>query len=183
MKPHMSPKKPTKKELEKHIEEMDKQLEASEDKAGKYLKELQYAKADMRNMQKQNLKRIQDVMDRANGSILQQLIPLLDELRILGSNDAEVDKLVEGVQMVERKLMKVLELEGVQPIEVKGLKFDPFRHEALMEVETLDVEEGCVAEEIMRGYTYKDRVLRASVVKVARAPDVVEIKIEDDQDE
>ena len=171
----MSPKKPTKKELEK-------MLETSEDKAGRYLKDLQYARADIQNMQKQNLKRIQDVMDRANGSILQQLIPLLDELHILGSNDAE-DKLIEGVQMVERKLMKVLELEGVQSIEAEGLKFDPFKHEAIMEVETLEVEDGCVAEEVRRGYTYKDRVLRASVVKVARAPDVVEIKIEDDQDE
>ena len=172
----MSPKKPTKKELEK-------MLEISEDKAGKYLKELQYAKADLQNIQKQNRKRLQDVMDRANGSILQQLIPILDELQILGSNDAEVDKLVEGVQMVERKLMKVLELEGVQPIEAERLRFDPFKHEAIMEVETLEVEEGLVTEEIRRGYTYKDRVLRASVVKVARAPDVVEIKIEDDQDE
>ena len=172
----MSPKKPTKKELEK-------MLEASEDRTGKYLKELQYAKADMQNMQKQNLKRIQDVMDRANGSILQQLIPLLDELHILGSNDAEKGKLVEGVQMVEKKLVKVLEMEGVQPIEAEGLKFDPFKHEAIMEVETLDVDDGYVAEEIRRGYSYKDRVLRASVVKVARAPDVVEIKIEDDQDE
>ncbi len=172
----MSPKKPTKKELEK-------MMEISEDKAGKYLKELQYAKADLQNIQKQNLKRLQVVMDRANGSILQQLIPILDELQILGSNDAEVDKLIEGVQMVERKLMKVLELEGVQPIEAEGLRFDPFKHEAIMEVETLEVEEGLVTEEIRRGYTYKDRVLRASVVKVARAPDVVEIKIEDDQDE
>ena len=137
----------------------------------------------MQNMQKQNLKRIQDVMDRANGSILQQLIPLLDELHILGSNDAEKGKLVEGVQMVEKKLVKVLEMEGVQPIEAEGLKFDPFKHEAIMEVETLDVDDGYVAEEIRRGYSYKDRVLRASVVKVARAPDVVEIKIEDDQDE
>ncbi len=77
----------------------------------------------------------------------------------------------------------MLEMEGVQPIESLGLKFDPFKHEALMEVETLDVEDGCVAEEIRQGYTYKDRVLRASVVKVARAPDVVEIKIEDEQDE
>ena len=178
----MSPRKPTKKDLEKHIEEMDKQLEISEDKAGKYLKELQYAKADLQNMQKQNLKRIQDVMDRANGSILQQMIPLLDELQILGAFNAE-ENLIEGVQMVERKLMKVLEMEGVQPIESLGLKFDPFKHEAIMEVETLNFEDGHVAEEIRQGYTYKDKVLRASVVKVAKAPDVVEIKIEDDQDE
>ncbi len=179
----MSPKKPTKKELQKHIEELEKQLEVSEDKAGKFHKDLQYAKADMQNIQKQNQKRLQDVMDRANGSILQQLIPLLDELEILGSKDAKKAKLVEGVQMVQKKLMKVLELEGVQPIEADGLKFDPFKHEAIMEVETLDIEDGYVAEELRRGYTYKDRVLRASVVKVARAPDVVEIKIEDNQDE
>ena len=174
--PQMLHKKPTKKMLEE-------QLEACEAKAGKYLKELQYAKADMQNMQKQNIKRIHDVMDRANGSILQQLIPLLDELQILGAYDADKKKLVEGIQMVEKKLMKVLEMEGVQPIEANGLKFDPFKHEAIMEVETLDVEDGCVAEEIRRGYTYKNRVLRACVVKVAKAPDVVEIKIEDDQDE
>ncbi len=162
---------------------LEEQLEACEAKAGKYLKELQYAKADMQNMQKQNIKRIHDVMDRANGSILQQLIPLLDELQILGAYDADKEKLVEGIQMVEKKLMKVLEMEGVQPIEANGLKFDPFKHEAIMEVETLDVEDGCVAEEIRRGYTYKNRVLRACVVKVAKAPDVVEILIEDDQDE
>jgi molecular chaperone GrpE len=179
----MSPKKPTKKELEKHIEELEKQLEVSEDKAGKYLKELQYAKADMQNIQKQNQKRIQDVMDRANGSILQMMIPLLDELEILSSNDAEKQKLVEGVQMVQKKFMKVLEMEGVQPMEALGLKFDPFKHEAIMEVETLEVEDGHIAEELRRGYSYKDRILRASVVKVARAPDVVEIKIEDNQDE
>ena len=179
----MSPKKPTKKELQKHIEELEKQLEISEDKAGKFHKDLQYAKADMQNIQKQNQKRLQDVMDRANGSILQQLIPLLDELEILGSKEAEKAKLIEGVQMVQKKLMKVLELEGVQPIEAEGLKFDPFKHEAIMELETLDIEDGHVAEELRRGYTYKDRILRASVVKVARAPDVVEIKIEDNQDE
>ena len=179
----MSPKKPTKKELEKHIEELEKQLEVSEDKAGKYHKELQYAKADMQNIQKQNQKRIQDVMDRANGSILQMLIPLMDEIEILGTKDAEKQMLVEGVQMVQKKFMKVLEMEGVQPIEATGLKFDPFKHEAIMEIETLEVEDGHVAEEIRRGYSYKDRILRASVVKVARAPDVVEIKIEDNQDE
>jgi molecular chaperone GrpE len=179
----MSPKKPTKKELEKHIEELEKQLEVSEDKAGKYLKELQYAKADMQNIQKQNQKRILDVMDRANGSILQMMIPLLDELEILSSNDAQKQKLVEGVQMVQKKFMKVLEMEGVQPIEALGLKFDPFKHEAIMEVETLEVEDGHIAEELRRGYSYKDRILRASVVKVARAQDVVEIKIEDNQDE
>ncbi|MBE0633999.1 nucleotide exchange factor GrpE, partial [Candidatus Bathyarchaeota archaeon] len=65
----------------------------------------------------------------------------------------------------------------------EGQKFDPFKHEAIMEVETLEEPDGYIVEEIMRGYTFKDKVLRASVVKVARAPDVVEIKIEEDQDE
>jgi molecular chaperone GrpE len=179
----MSPKKPTKKELEKRVEELEKQLEVSENTAGKYLKELQYAKADIQNIQKQNQKRLQEMMDRANGSLLQQLVPLLDELDILGSKDAEKRTLIEGVQMVQKKLMRLLESEGVQPIAALGMLFDPFKHEAIMEVETLEVHDGHISEEVRRGYTFKDKVLRASVVKVARPPDVVEIKIEDNQDE
>lgn len=179
----MSPKKPTKKELEKQIKELETQLEVSEDKAGKYHKELQYAKADIQNIQKQNQKRLQDVVARANGSILQSLIPLLDEIDILSTKDAEKQKLIEGLKMVQKKFIKVLEAEGVHPIEATGLKFDPFKHEAIMEIETLEVKEGHVVEEIRRGYSYKDRILRASVVKVAKSPDVVELIIEENQDE
>ena len=180
----MTPKKkPTKKELEKRVEELEKELQATVEQSAKYLNQLKYARADLENMQKQNQKRLADVIDRANGELLEKLLPFLDELEILSTKDAEKPKLVEGVKMVHGKLLKLMESEGITQIDAVGEKFDPYKHEALVEVETLEVPEGCVVEEIRRGYTFKDKVLRASVVKVARAPDVVEIKIEDDQDE
>ena len=176
----MSPKKPTKKELQKRVEELETQLKEVETKAEKHLSQLKYAKADLENVQKQSRKRIQDVMDRANGGLLQQLLPLLDEVEILATNDAEKDKLVQGIGMVLKKLQKVMDSEGVRAIEAEGHPFDPFRHDAVMEVETLEEPDGVVVEEVRRGYMYKDRVLRASMVKVARSPKKSE---EENQDE
>ena len=179
----MTPKKPTKKELEKRVEELEKELQTAAEQGSKYLNQLKYTKADLENVQKQNQKRLGEVIERANGELLEKLLPLIDELEILSTRDAEKQKLVEGVKMVHNKLLKLAESEGIKQIDSVGEKFDPFKHEAIMEVETLDVPDGCVAEEIRRGYMFKDKVLRASVVKVAKAPDVVEIKIEDNQDE
>ncbi len=180
----MTPKKKSsRKELEERIDELEIELQMASEQTAKYLNQLKYTKADLENIQKQNQKRLIEVIERANGEILERLLPIADELEILYIKDGEKQKLVEGVKMVHGKLMKLLESEGVTRIESVGEKFDPFKHEAIMEVKTLDVPDGCIAEEIRRGYMFKDKVLRASVVKVARAPDVVEIKIEDDQDE
>lgn len=180
----MTPKKKTsKKELEQRIEELEKELQEASTQSTKYLNQLKYTKADLDNIQKQNQKRQEEVIERANGQMLEKLLPLIDELEILGTRDAEKEKLMEGVKMVHGKLLKLAEGEGITQILAEGERFDPFKHEAIMEVETLDVPNGCVAEEIRRGYMFKDRVLRASMVKVAKSPDVVEIKIEDDQDE
>ena len=180
----MTPKKkPTKKELEKHLIELEKELQSVTEQSAKHLNQLKYAKADLENVQKQSRKRLIDVIDRANGEILEKMLPIVDELEILSSKEAEKQRLIEGVKMVHIKLVKLMESEGITQINAIGEKFDPFKHEAIMEVETLDVPDGHIVEEIRRGFIFKDKVLRASVVKVARAPDVVEIKIEDDQDE
>jgi molecular chaperone GrpE len=176
----MSPKNPTKKELQERVEELENKLKEAEDKAERQLSQLKYAKADLENIQKQSQKRMQDVMDRANGSLLQQLLPLLDEMEILATRDAEKENLVQGMGMVLKKLQKVMESEGVRVIEAEGHQFDPFRHDAVMEVETSEEPDGVVVEEVRRGYMYKDRVLRASMVKVARSPKKSE---EEDQDE
>jgi molecular chaperone GrpE len=176
-------KKPSKKELEERIEILERELHTTAEQSEKYLNQLKYARADLENVQKQNQKRLSDVMNRANGEILEKLLTFVDELEILTSKDADKKKLVEGVKMVHDKLLKLIESEGVTVIKTAGEKFDPFKHEAIMEVETMDVPNGHIVEEIRRGYVFKDKVLRASVVKVARAPDVVEIKIEDDQNE
>ncbi len=176
----MTPKKPTKKELQQRVEELEKTLEDKEREAERYLSQLKYAKADLENIQKQSQKRLQDVMDKANGGLLQQLLPLMDEMEILVTRDADKEKLVQGMGMVLKKMQKVMEGEGVHAIEAEGRPFDPYRHDAVMEVETEEEPDGTVVEEVRRGYMYKDRVLRASVVKVARCPGEGEEK---DQDE
>ena len=176
----MTPKTPTRKELQQRVEELESKLKETEREAEKYLSQLKYAKADLENIQKQSQKRLQELMDKANGGLLQQLLPLMDEMEILATRDADKEKLVQGLGMVLKKLQKVMGGEGVRVIEAEGRPFDPYRHDAVMEVETEEEPDGTVVEEVRRGYMYKDRVLRASVVKVARSPRVSE---EEDQDE
>ena len=184
----MSPKKEAKKdeqaraEQQKRIEELEKSLREAEEKAQRYMDQLKYTKADLENIQKQSQRRLTDTLEKANGELLQQLLPLNDELEILATMDAEKEKLAEGIAMIQRKMAKLLESAGVQPIEALGRPFDPFRHEAVAEVETLEEPEGYVVEEVRRGYMFKERLLRASAVKVAKNP-AEPAKIEEDQDE
>jgi len=164
----MSPK-PKLKDLQKKLAKLEASLEDEAKKSEKYLSQLKYAKADMENLQKQTQKRIEDTISRANGRLLMQLIPILDELEmaIKASKNGETN-IVEGVDMVKGKLQKVMMSEGVTPIDALGEPFNPRYHEAVLEVDTEDHPDGTVIEELRKGYTYNSRVLRASMVKVAK---------------
>ena len=78
------------------------------------------------------------------------------------------DGWVQGIAAIDRKLRMLLESEGVTPIEALGLPFDPRQHEALSHIETSDAPDETVVAEIQRGYRVRDRVLRPSLVAVAR---------------
>ena len=164
----MSPK-PKLKDLQKKLAKLEASLEDEAKKSEKYLNQLKYAKADMENLQKQTQKRIEDTISRANGRLLMQLLPILDELEmaIEASKDGEAN-IVEGVDMVKGNLQKVMTSEGVTQIDTLGEPFDPRYHEAVLEVDTEDHPDGTVIEELRKGYMYNSRVLRASMVKVAR---------------
>ena len=75
--------------------------------------------------------------------------------------------MVEGVELVKKKLVSILEKEGLERIEAVGQKFDPNKHEAMIQVPTNDHEEGTIVEEIRPGYAFKGQVIRPSLVKVA----------------
>ena len=157
--------KPKRQKTDEKIAELEKQLAEERTLAETYLTQLRYAKADLDNIQKQSQKRIEDAIDRSNARVLSQLITLADELGIVATNSKN-----EGVAMMHNKLLKLLEAEDVRPMDVSGKHFDPYKHEAVCEVETCDCPPGTVVEEIRKGYNYKDKVLRAAMVKVARAP-------------
>jgi molecular chaperone GrpE len=82
--------------------------------------------------------------------------------------DATVKALIEGVEMTERELMKVLEKYGVKKFSPEGEKFDPNRHEAMYEVPTQDLPSGHVAQVMQAGYMLGERVLRPAMVGVSK---------------
>ena len=179
----MSPRKSKAKILEEKISELEKGLEDERKTSEKYLSQLKYAKADLENLQKRTQRRIDEAREKANGRIVMQLLTILDELD-LAISAAENSKgdIIEGVEMVRGKLWKLLDGEGLSPIDALGRPFDPNLHEAVLEVETDEVENGCVVEEFRRGYKFKGRVLRASMVKVAKNSGSNDVK-EENEDE
>jgi molecular chaperone GrpE len=162
---------------EEDIENLKKRLKDADEKAERYLNQLKYAKADLENLQKNTQRRIEQIIERANGRLLGELLPITDELdlAIQNINSTKNPELYNGLQMVKKKLNRLLELEGVKPIETEGKGFDPHLHEALLVVETTDYPNGSIVEEIRKGYTYNNRVLRASIVKIAKNFEINEV--------
>ncbi len=153
------------RELERLMNEAKSKLADAQKQSETYLSQLQYCKADLDNLQKQTLRRIEESVQRGTARILTELLPIADELAIASENTKD-----DGVTMIQGKLLKLLEQEGVTPIEAVGKPFDPYKHEAVMEIETAECPPGTVVEEIRKGYIYRDKTLRPTMAKVARAP-------------
>ena len=128
-------------------------------------------KADFDNFRRRNRKELQEGITRANEELIKQLLPVLDNLdRALAVQcDVSGDSIREGVELVYRQFVDILGKEGLEPIEAVGQGFDPTIHAAAM-VETVDNPEldNQVIQELQKGYSFRERVLRAAVVKVAK---------------
>lgn len=131
--------------------------------------------ADFENYKKRSKRDQQDAAHRARDEILQELLPVIDNLeRAIGhattaGNDC-VESMVEGVQMVLRTFQSGMERFGVKGFEAVGQAFDPNLHEALSQRPSEDVPPGTIVEEYRRGYLLGDRLLRPALVVVASAP-------------
>jgi molecular chaperone GrpE len=165
----MSPRKSKTKLLEEKISELETSLEKEKMTSEKYLNQLKYTKADLENLQKRIQRNINDSLERASAQYVLQLLPILDELDLaISLSKNSTSNILEGVEMIRGKMWKFLEAKGLSLIEAIGHPFDPNYHEAVLEVETKDVEDGHVAEEFRKGYFFKGKVLRATMVKVAK---------------
>lgn len=110
---------------------------------------------------------------RANEELLRKIVPVADNFdRALSAaaGASNVDAVLSGVKLIQRQFEDFLAQEGLVPIKATGLPFDPRVHEALMEVETAEVPDDTVYEEIQRGYYLGGKVFRPALVKVARTP-------------
>jgi len=109
----------------------------------------------------------------ANESLITALLPIVEDFtRSLksGTGGADGEAFSRGVELIFQKLMKVLEAQGLAPFDSRGKPFDVDYHDALLQVVREDVPPGTVVEEISRGYTLNDRVLRHAKVIVSAAP-------------
>jgi len=122
---------------------------------------LMRCRADLDNVMKRSAKEKEDNVKYASEKLICRLLPVLDSLDQAAKHD-------EGVKVLYSQLLDILKAEGLMPLEAIGKKFDPYRHEALFQVKTEELEEDTVAEEIQKGYLLNSRVIRFSKVAVAK---------------
>ena len=137
-----------------------------------YLSQLKYARADLENLQKHIQRRVDEGVTREKVKLIMQILTVAEEvdLALDEAKKAKNSSLLEGMEMVRKKLWKVISCEGLSPIEAIGKPFDPNIHEAVQEVVTCDYPEGMVVQEIKKGYLLNGKVFRPSLVKVACSP-------------
>ena len=160
-------------EFKQKIQELENDLTDERKRSETYLTQLKYLKADFDNYQKRTKKEIERYAEIKSERIIINLLEPLDELELAveacKKNELNVKGLVEGVNLVLKKLQSVLNKEGVSPIETVGLNFNPIKHHAVATIPTSKEDlHNKIVNEIRRGYMLKDRVIRPSMVEVAR---------------
>jgi molecular chaperone GrpE len=142
-------------------EELREQLEEAKRAAEERTDQLLRCRAELDNTIKRSAREKEALSSHASDRLILKLLPVIDSLD-------QAAKQVEGMERIRKQLLDVLKTEGLSPIETKGEKFDPYRHEALMMVESDECEEGTVTEEILRGYAMNGKVIRFSKVLVSK---------------
>jgi len=135
------------------------------------------AAADMENLRKRTEREIADTRSYAIAGFARDMLTATDSLsRALAvlpaeareTGDAATKSLIEGIEMTEREMQRLLAKHGVTPIEAEGQKFDPHKHQAMFEVPDPSRPEGTVVQVVQTGFAIGDRVLRPAMVGVAK---------------
>ncbi len=147
-------------------------LASKEKEAEELFSRLQRLQADFENFKRRSRKELEDMARFGIERLIVSLLPVMDNFNRALSASAkggEGATFMAGMEMIYRQLKEVLEKEGLQAIEAVGQPFNPEKHEAVMQVETENPEQdNLVTEELQTGYTLHDRLLRPSMVKVAK---------------
>ena len=149
------------------IEKLKEDLEKQESETQEYISLAQRLQADFENFKKITDKQNKDIIKFANENIIKEFLDCYEDFgRALNVENDE--NLREGIELTYNKFKDILTKEGVEEIPAKGEKFDLNKHEALMVQKSDDVENGYVIDELMKGYMYKDKVLKYSKVIVCK---------------
>lgn len=149
-----------KKKKDKEKEKLEQQVEDLTDR-------LKRSMAEFDNYRKRTEKEKSSMYIIGAKEIVEKILPVVDNFDRGLAQATEGDAFAEGMKMIHKQLLTTLEGLGVQPIEAVGKEFNPDFHNAVMHVDDESVGENIVVEEFQKGYTYKDFVVRHSMVKVA----------------
>ena len=148
--------------LDKKAQGYKDQIEQLEDKVKRQL-------AEFENFRNRSEKEKHAMFETGAKSVIEKILPVVDNFeRGLATvpEDKKEDPFVDGMNRIYKQLLTELENIGVKPIQAVGQEFDPNFHNAVMQVESEEYESGVVAQELMKGYTYRDSVVRHSMVAV-----------------
>ena len=148
--------------FKKKKDKKDEQIEELNDRVRRQM-------AEFDNFRKRSEKEKSMMFDMGAKNVIEKILPVVDNFERGFTTVEEADKddaFVQGMQQVYKQLMTELESIGVTPIEAVGQEFNPDFHNAVMQVESEEFESGIIAQEFMKGYMYKDTVVRHSMVGV-----------------
>ena len=163
-------KKASKFSKKKKIEELEEEIIKLKEEVAASKNAYFKAYADAENLKKRLQAEADNVRKYRIQSFAVEVLPIIDNLeRALNvkSDDESLKNYVKGFEMIYQQLIATLEKEGVKEIEALNKPFDPNVHQALMQESVEGVESGIVVEVLQKGYMLKDRVLRATLVKVS----------------
>ena len=155
------------------VEDLRQQLAAKELEAKTNYDRFMRQAAELDNFKKRASREREDAVRFANESLIKDLLPVIDNLERAvahASGGGNGNPIVEGVEMVLKGLLDALAKHGVTQISAVGQPFDPTMHEAMAQVESQTHQPNSVVDELHKGYTLRDRLLRPALVSVAKAP-------------
>ena len=158
-----------KRAAKKHAKQ-DKKEDAYKEQIAQLEDKVKRQLAEFENFRNRSEKEKQAMFEVGAKSVIEKILPVIDNFeRGFATVDPEDenDAFVDGMQRVYKQMMTELDSIGVKPIEAVGKEFDPNLHNAVMQVESEEYESGMIAQELQKGYTYRDSVVRYSMVKVA----------------
>ncbi len=167
-------------EKKEKIETPEDQLKATQDK-------LLRTMAEMENQRRRHEKEKQEAFEFGGFNLAAESVSLIDNIdRAIASfkndeslkNNKDLNKIIDGIEVVKKDLISIFKKNGIESIDCINKKFDPNFHQAMLEVENNTKEPGTVVQEIQKGYMMKKRLLRPSLVGVAKKREEKEEKSE-----
>ena len=163
------PKSWAEKRAAKKQAKLDKKAQVYKDQIEQLEDKLKRQLAEFENFRNRSEKEKHAMFETGAKSVIEKMLPVVDNFeRGLATvpEDRKEDPFVDGMNRIYKQLMTELENMGVKPIEAVGQEFDPNLHNAVMQVESEEYGSGTVAQELQKGYTYRDSVVRHTMVAV-----------------